>query len=126
MSQKNILIIDDDPSSANLLKISLEENNYIVSIAYDGEEAFIKAKDKLPDLIVMDLMLPNIDGFMLCALFKRNKRYTEIPIILFSIRDHEQDRELGKRVGADAYVVKTMEFKPLLEKIEDLLDRLCR
>lgn len=121
MNRKKILIVDDEAQLVDLIKMRLEKENFEVSVAYDGEEGLQKARSIKPDLIILDIMLPKVDGYMICSLFKRDKRYAQIPIILFTARSQEEDRQLGEKVGADAYIVKPYEPKTLLDKITELL-----
>jgi len=118
---KKILIVDDEPQLVELLKIRLEANDYEVLVAVDGKEGLKIARSKKPDLIILDLMLPKIDGFALCRMLKFDEKYKNIPIIMFTARAQESDKKLGKEVGADAYITKPFDPQVLLKKIEDLL-----
>ncbi|MCX5715621.1 MAG: response regulator [Candidatus Omnitrophica bacterium] len=80
-----------------------------------------KARKEKPDLIILDLMLPKIDGYKVCAMLKRDQKYSKIPILMFTARAQESDEKLGKEVGADGYITKPFESKALLGKIEELL-----
>lgn len=121
MGFQKILIVDDEAGIVNIVKLRLEANDYCVVTAYDGEEALEKTSQEMPDLIVLDLMLPKMDGYMICSLLKKNARYAAIPIILFSARSTEADKALGMKVGADAYITKPVDMDVLLAKIEELL-----
>lgn len=116
-----ILIIEDDKLLADMLKMNLQQNNYEVIIAEDGEDGLEKTHKENPDLIILDLMLPKLNGYMLCSILKKDKRYCQIPIILLSARNKEEVLNMKKKVKADAYVPKPSEFKTLLKKIEQLL-----
>ena len=118
---KRILIIDDTEGIVKLVKMYLEHHHYKVLIAYDGQEGLEKAKIEKPDLIVLDLMLPKINGYKICGLLKRDIEYAKIPIILFTAKTQEKDMKLGKEVGADAYLTKPFESEVLLSKIKELI-----
>ena len=119
--KKRILVVDDEADLVDMLKMRLEVNNYDVITAYDGQEALDKARKEKPDLIILDLMLPKIDGYKVCRMLKFDEKYKKIPIILFTARAQDSDQTMGKEVGANAYVTKPFEPKVLLGKIEELL-----
>ncbi len=121
MGKKKILIVDDEKDLIETLSFRLNSNGYEVISAYDGQAGLDKAKKEKPDLIVLDLMLPKMDGYKVCGLLKKDVRYSGIPIIIFTARALEEDRKLGIEVGADAFVTKPFEPKALLAKIEELL-----
>jgi DNA-binding response OmpR family regulator len=114
---KKILLVDDEK---DLVK-TVTSGGYEVIPAYDGREALDKVKKDEPDLIILDLMLPKMDGFKVCGLLKADTRYNKIPIIMFTARGQESDRQMGKEVGADAYIIKPFEPQVLLDKIKELL-----
>lgn len=118
---KRILLVDDESQMVDMLKMRLEANNYLVLTAYDGLEAFEKARKEKPDLIILDLMLPKIDGYKVCRMLKFDEKYKKIPIIMFTARVQDSDKAMGKEVGADAYVTKPFEPQVLLGKIRELL-----
>lgn len=118
---KKILVVDDEADLLEMIKLRLEANNYAVISAYDGQEGLDKAKKEKPDLIILDLMLPKIDGYKVCRLLKFDEKYKRIPIILFTARAQEADKKLGEEVGGDAYITKPFEPQVLLAKIEELL-----
>lgn len=121
MDKKRILLVDDEKDSVETLTFRLEANNYEVVSAYDGQEGLDKAMREKPNLIILDLMLPRMDGYKVCGLLKSDARYSKIPIILFTARAQESDKKMGEEVGADAYITKPFEPKVLLGKIEELL-----
>lgn len=118
---KRILIVDDEKDLVETLTFRLEANNYEVIKAYDGQDGLEKAKKERPDLIILDLMLPKMDGYKVCALLKFDARYNKIPIILFTARAQESDKKMGGDVGANAYITKPFEPAALLTKITELL-----
>ncbi|NQT06758.1 MAG: response regulator [Candidatus Omnitrophica bacterium] len=121
MDKKKILLVDDEKDLVETLTYRLEANNYVVVPAYDGQEGLDKARKDNPDLIVLDLMLPKMDGYKVCALLKRDARFGKIPIILFTARAQDSDKRMGEEAGADAYITKPFEPQVLLSKIEELL-----
>jgi len=123
MDKKRILVVDDEIDLVEMLTIRLEANDYEVSMAYDGQDGLDKARALKPDLIILDLMLPKIDGYKVCRMLKFDEKYKQIPIILFTARAQESDIKLGKEVGADAYLTKPFEPNILLGKIAELLKK---
>ncbi len=121
MDKKRILLVDDEEDLRKMLKFRLEALNYDVTEAGDGEDALKKAKSIKPDLIILDLMLPKMDGFEVCRTLKANKDYKSIPIIMFTARAQEKDEELSKQVGSDAHITKPFEPQELVQKIKELL-----
>lgn len=119
---KKILIIDDETGLVEMLKMRLEANGYEVISAYDGQEGLEKAKSENPDLIILDLMLPKLDGYKVCRMLKFDDKYKKIPIIMFSARTQDADKKMGMEVGADDYVTKPFEPKDLLDRIKKLLN----
>ncbi|MCK5083066.1 MAG: response regulator [Candidatus Omnitrophica bacterium] len=118
-----ILVVDDEPVMVRAVEKVLTANNYNVSKAFDGEEGLKKARSENPDLIVLDLMLPKMNGYKICRLLKFDDRYKHIPIVIYTVCGQEEDRKLGFEVGADAYLVKPFEPPVLLAKIEALLKK---
>ncbi|MDI6606592.1 MAG: response regulator [Candidatus Omnitrophota bacterium] len=121
MAAKKILLVDDEAQLVEMVKMRLEANGYQVLSAYDGQGALDKARKERPDLIILDLMLPKIDGYKVCRMLKFDEKYKNIPIILFTARAQEADMELGKEVGADAYITKPFDPPSVLKKIKELL-----
>ena len=120
---KKILIIDDEINLVVLLESRLKMQGYEVITASDGQAGLEMAKKYKPDLIILDLMLPKMDGYTVCGLLKNDRRYAKIPIILFTARIQESDRQTGKEVGAEAYITKPFDPKVLMAKIEELLSK---
>lgn len=121
MDKKRILLVDDEEDLRKMLKFRLEALNYDVDEAMDGHEGLNKARFNKPDLIILDLMLPKIDGFKVCRMLKFDERHKDVPIIMFTSRVQKKDEELGKETGADAYITKPFEPEVLLGKIKELL-----
>jgi len=104
-----------------MLTVLFEEEGYTVIAAGDGIEALNKARSEKPDLIVLDLMLPKMDGFKVCRMLKFDATYKDIPILMLSARSSANDRLMGDEVGADAYLTKPFEPEELLKEVEELL-----
>lgn len=121
MERKRILIVDDEVELVEALRDRLQRKNYEVLTAYDGQEALDAAHKEKPDLIILDLMLPRVDGYKVCGLLKADIRYNKIPIIMFTAKGEDEDIRLGKEIGADAYITKSPEDDTLLSKIGALL-----
>jgi len=118
---KKILFVDDEKDMAEVVASRLRASNYNVILAYDGQEALDKVHKEKPDLIILDLMLPKMDGYWVCGLLKPDIRYSKIPIIMFTARAQESDEKLGFECGANAYITKPFEPQELLAKIKELL-----
>lgn len=120
MPQK-ILVVEDEKPIADILQYNLEEEGFKVLVAYDGEKALRLAFDEHPDLILLDVMLPHVDGFSLCRQI-RNK--LDVPIIMLTAKESEVDKVLGLELGADDYVTKPFSMRELLARIKAMLRRL--
>ena len=118
---KKILITEDSPTILAIAKDTLECAGFVVICAVDGQEALDKARQTQPDLIILDLMLPKIDGYKVCRMLKFDEKYKNIPIIIFTAKAQEADIKLAKEVGADAYIIKPFDPEMLLTKIKELI-----
>jgi len=123
MDKKRILIVDDEEDLRKMLKFRLVSVGYDVVEGLDGQDGLDKARSTNPDLIVLDLMLPKIDGFRVCRMLKFDEKYKHIPIIMFTARAQKQDVETSKEMGADAYINKPFEPEVLVGKVKELLGR---
>ncbi len=121
MAQIRILVVDDEIDLVETLKFRLEMAGYEVITAHDGQEGLKKARSENPALIILDLMLPKLDGYRVCRMLKFDEKYKGIPIILFSARVQEADIKMGEEQGADAYITKPFDPKVLLARIDELL-----
>ena len=115
-----ILVVDDEPPIVDVLVYSLERASYEVLIARDGKEALDKARGEDPDLIILDLMLPYLDGLEVCRALRRER---DVPIIMLTARDSEVDRVVGLELGADDYVVKPFSVRELVARVGSVLRR---
>ena len=121
MSRK-ILIVDDEVHLARILQFTLEKAGYEVVTAYDGREALDRAEKDRPDLVILDLMLPVIDGYKVCNILKTNEDFRDVPIIILSARDLEQER-LEEPLNADLFIEKPFNSIELIERISELLGK---
>lgn len=118
---KKILILEDDPGIAMSIKDELEYEGYTVYQAEDAAQGFRTIEDKTPDLIILDIMLPDMDGYEICK--RLRSEGTKTPIIMLTVRDKEIDRVLGLELGADDYVSKPFSLRELLARIKAVLRR---
>lgn len=121
MGKKRILVVDDESDIVEALRIMLEANNYEVLVAYDGLEALKKARQELPDLIILDLMLPQMNGYKVCRRLKYDLKYKHIPIIMLTVKSQLKDMEMGFASEADDYVTKPFDPQDLLDRIKEQL-----
>ena len=120
VDREKILIVDDEPS-VRLLLHSMLYKEYCVIEASDGEAAIDIALMQKPDLILMDIMMPKIDGYMACYAIKSEPALKEIPVVMLTCIDHELNRKLGQQFGADGYLTKPFRLQELMEVIVQLL-----
>lgn len=118
---KKILIVDDEGFFIEPIKLFLERNGFEILVANDGMSGLQLARKERPDLIILDLMLPKIDGFQVCRLLKFDERFRNIPIIIVSAKDTDKDKMLGRQSGADVYLTKPLVPQLLVEKVKSLL-----
>lgn len=118
-----ILVIDDEPDAVELIEFNLKNAGFQVKTAADGAEALAKARSILPSLIVLDVMLPEMDGFEICKLLRRDANTAAIPIIMLTAKAAEIDRVLGLELGADDYLTKPFSPRELVLRIKKLLER---
>lgn len=123
MAQQKILVIEDDRSLADVLKYNLAAAGYEVHVAYDGQDGLLQAQLKQPDLIVLDLMLPIIDGLEVCRRIRAEQGTKEIAVLMLTAKAEETDELIGFSLGADDYVAKPFSVKVLLERIKVLMRR---
>lgn len=122
-SHPKILIVDDEPDAIELITFNLQNAGFQVVTADDGAAALRKVRSAAPDLIVLDLMLPEIDGLEVCKLLRRDPATAAIPILMLTAKASEVDRILGLELGADDYVTKPFSPRELVLRIRKLLER---
>ena len=120
MKTPGIHIVDDDPSIRKFVRANLEARDYKVWLAVDGEEGLKVIEEELPDLIILDIMMPNLDGFEVC---RRVREWSKIPIIMLSAREGEMDKVKCLDYGVDDYLTKPFSLKELLSRIKAVLRR---
>ncbi|MCG8430421.1 MAG: response regulator [Candidatus Omnitrophica bacterium] len=119
MAKKRILVVDDEEWIAKVLQMRLEANGYEVLVAHDGQEGLETAQKEKPDLVLLDRMLPRMDGYKVCGLLKKDARFSSIPIIMLTAMT--QNPETESDVPADAYMMKPFDPPALLGKIRELI-----
>ncbi len=118
---KKILVVDDEDDVLKVVQKRLGDAGYEVLTARDGQDGLEKARKESPDLIILDLMLPKMDGYKVCAMLKGDVRYVKIPIIVLTARAQETDEKLGYECGADAFFTKPFQHEAVVAKIKELL-----
>ncbi|MBE7050580.1 MAG: response regulator transcription factor [Ruminococcaceae bacterium] len=118
--ENKILVVDDEKPIVDILKINLEKNGYKVIVAYDGETAAEMAYSQEPDLILLDVMLPKMDGFSVC---RKIREKMAVPIIMLTAREEEVDKVLGLELGADDYMTKPFSLRELMARVKANLRR---
>ena len=126
MSRKKMLVIEDDRSLAGVIEYNFANAGYEVFCAHDGQDGINQARNKLPDIILLDLMIPVIDGVEVCRQLRAESATRETPIIMVTAKFEETDQLIGFSVGADDYVVKPFSVRVLMEKVKTLLRRHTR
>jgi len=121
--QPLVLVVEDEPAQREVLKYNLETEGYKVSFAINGEEALLMISEDLPDVIVLDWMLPNVSGIEVCRQVKSRPETREIPVIMLSARSEEGDKVRGLETGADDYVTKPYSVTELLARVRSQLRR---
>ncbi|HTY13497.1 MAG TPA: response regulator [Candidatus Omnitrophota bacterium] len=118
-----ILIVDDEEDIVTALSIRLKAMGYDVITAYDGMAGLSKARDEAPNLILLDIMLPKLDGYKVCRMLKFDEKYRQMPIIMITAKVADNNRKMGEEMGADAYIVKPFNPEELMSKIKELLEK---
>src|SRR5712671_6624355 len=118
-----ILVVDDEPDAVELVEFNLKGAGYEVVTATDGSEALIKSRAHSPDLIVLDLMLPEVDGLEVCKILRRDPATAAIPIVMVTAKAAEIDRVLGLELGADDYITKPFSPRELVLRVKKILER---
>ncbi len=125
MVKKKILLVEDDVDFAEAIKLILESKSYNVAVAHDGQEGLKKVETEQPNLIILDVMMPEMDGYEVCAKLKAEPKYGHIPILLLTAVGEAMPtttytREMGMRTEADDYIPKPVEPAELVERVENL------
>jgi twitching motility two-component system response regulator PilH len=117
-----ILIVDDSPTEIHVLKTLLEKNGHDVDAASSGEEGVVAAKERLPDLILMDVVMPGMNGFQATRQLSKQVETTDIPVIIVTTKDQETDKVWAKRQGAVDYIVKPVQEKALIDALKRVFE----
>ena len=120
---KKILLVEDEPEFRLALRMRLEANGYDIIEAEDGAIGLDAARHQNPDLIILDVMLPRMDGFKVARLLKFDVKYKNIPLMILTVMSQANDRQMGQAVGADAYLTKPYQPQELLNTISTLVSR---
>jgi two-component system, OmpR family, phosphate regulon response regulator PhoB len=123
MAQQTILVVEDEKSIADIIMYNLEKEGFAVFLERDGRDGLLKAQKIMPDLVVLDLMLPGMDGLQVCRLLRSDTRTQQLRIIMLTARAEETDEIVGFNMGADDYVTKPFKVRPLIHRIKALLRR---
>ena len=118
---KTVLVIEDNPASIKYIQTHLQKNNYKTVIADGGFDGLNKARSVRPDLILLDIMLPDLDGHKLCRMIKNNNNLKGIPVAMFTSRDTDEDAEMAKKCGADAFILKSTRIQIVMDILEKLI-----
>ena len=119
---KKILIVDDEPNIVMTLEYTFKKSNYEVFIARDGQEALDILKNNFPDVIILDIMMPMVDGFATLEQIRKDANLQHTKVMFLSAKNKESDIEKGIALGADAYMTKPFSIKKVVEKVEELLN----
>lgn len=123
MSEEKILVVDDEEHICELIKFNLDKNGYKTMTAKDGMEALKKVKKEMPKLILLDLMLPGMDGYDVCKEIRKDNSISSIPIIMITAKGEEFDKVLGLELGADDYITKPFSVRELVARVKAVLRR---
>lgn len=118
-----ILVVDDEPDVSSLLSLLLKSKGYDVITAADGQEALEKARKEGPDLILLDVMLPKLDGYRVARMLKFDEKFSHIPIVMLTAKIQEKDKKIGLEMGADDYVTKPFDTMNLMNRVKEILDK---
>jgi DNA-binding response OmpR family regulator len=118
---KKILIVDDDPNILLSVEFLLVKNGFDVIVARNGMEAIEAIEESVPDVVLLDIMMPDVDGYVICEFIKKNERTRNAKVIFLSAKSREADISFGYEMGADLYMIKPFSTRTLLEQINILL-----
>jgi len=121
MPGEKILVVDDEVELVKVIRLRLKKEGYEIITAYDGEEGINKAKENIPDLMLLDIMMPKLSGHEVCGELKSDEKYKGIKIIIVTAKGGSEDERMARRLGADDYVTKPFSMDDLLERISVLL-----
>lgn len=119
--KRTVLIADDEADIVETLQFMLESDGFEVLTAYDGEEALKIARRAIPDIILLDVMMPKINGYKVSRLLKFDKKFQDIPILMITARSQEEDKLIGEETGADEYITKPFDIANVIDLINKYL-----
>jgi DNA-binding response OmpR family regulator len=126
MSKDRLLIVEDDPDISNMLRIYFTGQDYEVDTALRGKQALDKARTNLPHLIILDILLPDIDGFEVCKTLRSNASTSHVPIIFLTQKDERADKLQGMEIGGDDYITKPFDIEELKARVQRAIVRDCQ
>ena len=118
---KKILIVDDEQDIVESLKFVLEDADYTCYCAYNGEDGLKLAKEIIPDLMILDVMMPKINGYKISRLLKYDSKYKDIPILMITARAQAEDKLIGEETGADEYITKPFDLDEVVDRVNKYL-----
>jgi CheY-like chemotaxis protein len=117
-----ILIVDDEETNIALIKAALKDLDCEFIVARDGQEGIALARSEMPDVVILDVMMPKLDGYKACGMLKSDKRFAQIPVVILSSRAGEDDIEVAREAGSDVYMVKPFDQEELSQNVKRLLN----
>ncbi len=120
MSQ-SILVVDDEPNIVTSLEYVMKNAGFEVGVAYDGEQALAKAEAMVPDLVILDVMMPKLDGFEVCKAIRANPALKSVRIVMLTAKGRDFEREKGLALGADDYLTKPFSTRDILQRVKEIL-----
>jgi len=123
-NNKHILLVEDDLYASETLKFALEAKGHKVALATNGRDALNMVNNEIPQLIILDIMMPKMDGYHFCRLLKFDARFQHIPVIIVSSKIQEADKKLGLACGGNEYITKPYDLNTLINTVEKYLDNL--
>lgn len=120
-TKKKVLIVDDEIDIVETLKFILEDSGYQCYCAFDGEEGLNLAREIMPDLMILDVMMPKINGYKISRLLKYDNKYKNIPIMMITARSQDEDKLIGEETGVNEYITKPFELDYVVAKVNEYL-----
>ncbi len=118
---QSVLVVDDERYIVISIEYLMKNAGFEVGVAYDGEEALAKVKEMVPDLVILDVMMPKIDGFEVCETIRANPAWKSVRIIMLTAKGRDSEREKGLSLGADDYITKPFSTRDLLRRVKEIL-----
>ena len=118
---QSVLVVDDERYIVTSIEYLMKNAGFEVGVAYDGEEALAKVKEMVPDLVILDVMMPKLDGFEVCETIRANPAWKSVRIIMLTAKGRDSEREKGLSLGADDYITKPFSTRDLLRRVKEIL-----